>query len=278
MAVFGPQNGQFGQTCVTLIKPFKILYTHQRNIRGNSLLLRRITEHVKAQNWTAVALDFVIVVVGVFIGIQVANWNETQQEHKQATGFLGRLEADFIQQLERSDRSIAGHQQSLHATARLIDGITSGAFDEKAILTDIDLATDVMTPPGPSTAFQEFVSSGKTDLIRSDALRSTLYEYNAYVSFVRDEYGSFTAPITKARSTLMRARSIETSGIPSKEFNELSNTVAVDSTKLLTDREIFEVLQLAYQTQDNVHLVLVKIRERIEVILTLIETEQERAQ
>lgn len=39
------------------------------------MLLRRVTENVKAQNWTAVALDFVIVVVGVFIGIQVANWN-----------------------------------------------------------------------------------------------------------------------------------------------------------------------------------------------------------
>ncbi len=38
--------------------------------------LRRVTEHVKAQNWFAVGLDFVIVVVGVFIGIQVANWNE----------------------------------------------------------------------------------------------------------------------------------------------------------------------------------------------------------
>ena len=30
------------------------------------MLLRRVIEHVKAQNWTAVALDFVIVVVGVF--------------------------------------------------------------------------------------------------------------------------------------------------------------------------------------------------------------------
>jgi hypothetical protein len=39
------------------------------------MILRRITEHVKTQNWFAVGLDFVIVVVGVFIGIQVANWN-----------------------------------------------------------------------------------------------------------------------------------------------------------------------------------------------------------
>ena len=47
------------------------------------MLLRRITEHVKAQNWTAVALDFVIVVVGVFIGIQVANWNDARADQQE---------------------------------------------------------------------------------------------------------------------------------------------------------------------------------------------------
>ena len=43
------------------------------------MLLRRVIENVKAQNWLAVSLDFVIVVVGVFIGIQVANWNDARQ-------------------------------------------------------------------------------------------------------------------------------------------------------------------------------------------------------
>lgn len=42
---------------------------------GGSMLLRSITQHVKDQNWFAVSIDFCIVVVGVFIGIQVANWN-----------------------------------------------------------------------------------------------------------------------------------------------------------------------------------------------------------
>ena len=46
------------------------------------MLLRRIITHVKAQNWTAVALDFVIVVVGVFIGIQVANLNDARGERQ----------------------------------------------------------------------------------------------------------------------------------------------------------------------------------------------------
>ena len=44
--------------------------------------LRRINEHVKTQNWFAVGLDFVIVVVGVFIGIQVSNWNEARGDQR----------------------------------------------------------------------------------------------------------------------------------------------------------------------------------------------------
>lgn len=42
------------------------------------MILRRVIEHVKVQNWTAVGLDFVIVVTGVFIGIQVWNRNEAR--------------------------------------------------------------------------------------------------------------------------------------------------------------------------------------------------------
>ncbi len=33
------------------------------------MLLRRVTEHVKTQNWFAVLLDFLIVVIGVFMGL-----------------------------------------------------------------------------------------------------------------------------------------------------------------------------------------------------------------
>ncbi len=42
------------------------------------MILRRITKHVKDQNWFAVFLDFIIVVVGVVIGIQVANWSDNR--------------------------------------------------------------------------------------------------------------------------------------------------------------------------------------------------------
>jgi len=42
------------------------------------MILRRISEHVKAQNWFAVGVDLVIVVGGVFIGIEVQQWADAQ--------------------------------------------------------------------------------------------------------------------------------------------------------------------------------------------------------
>ena len=58
------------------------------------MLLRRVIEHVKAQNWTAVALDFLIVVMGVFIGLQVANWNAARQARTDEQAALEELLAE----------------------------------------------------------------------------------------------------------------------------------------------------------------------------------------
>ncbi|MEM7491908.1 MAG: hypothetical protein AAF296_00915 [Pseudomonadota bacterium] len=65
------------------------------------MLLRRITKHVKAQNWFAVFLDFCIVVVGVFIGIQVANWNEARVDQRELAGQLTSLNIEFSENLDR---------------------------------------------------------------------------------------------------------------------------------------------------------------------------------
>ena len=51
------------------------------------MILRRLTKHVKDQNWFAVGLDFVIVVTGVFIGLQASNWNDDRETRQRAAVF-----------------------------------------------------------------------------------------------------------------------------------------------------------------------------------------------
>jgi hypothetical protein len=55
------------------------------------VFLRRIAEHLKAQNWTAVWLDLVIVIIGVFIGTQVSNWNQDRIQKRETEELLLEL-------------------------------------------------------------------------------------------------------------------------------------------------------------------------------------------
>jgi DNA-binding transcriptional regulator of glucitol operon len=57
--------------------------------------LRRVVEHLKHQHWTAILIYLVIVVLGVFIGIQVSNWNAERETRQKAAVFTGRLRADL---------------------------------------------------------------------------------------------------------------------------------------------------------------------------------------
>ena len=38
------------------------------------MILRRFMQHVKEQNWFAVGLDVIVVIVGIFLGMQVQKW------------------------------------------------------------------------------------------------------------------------------------------------------------------------------------------------------------
>ncbi len=44
------------------------------------MILRRVISHVRNQEWTAIRLDFLIAVLGVFVGLLVNNWNNARIE------------------------------------------------------------------------------------------------------------------------------------------------------------------------------------------------------
>ncbi len=43
------------------------------------MILRRFMQHVKEQNWFAVGLDVIVVIVGIFLGMQVQQWYEDRK-------------------------------------------------------------------------------------------------------------------------------------------------------------------------------------------------------
>lgn len=58
------------------------------------MILRRVIGHFRKQEWTAIALDFLIVVVGVFVGLQVQDWSEARKDRIEEHALLVRLHVD----------------------------------------------------------------------------------------------------------------------------------------------------------------------------------------
>lgn len=56
---------------------------------------RKIKKHLKDQNWTAVVIDFVIVVVGIWVALLVSEWSENRQQRSD----LARVEKDMSNEI-----------------------------------------------------------------------------------------------------------------------------------------------------------------------------------
>jgi len=60
------------------------------------MMLRRAFEHMKHQHWTAFGIELVIVVLGVFAGMQVSNWNQARVESERTVLVLDAFRADML--------------------------------------------------------------------------------------------------------------------------------------------------------------------------------------
>jgi hypothetical protein len=64
------------------------------------MILRRLTENLRAQNWTAITIEFVIVVIGVFVGTQVSNWNQERLGKLATNKMLDQLRPEIQNQFD----------------------------------------------------------------------------------------------------------------------------------------------------------------------------------
>ncbi len=95
------------------------------------MLLRRITQHVKSQNWFAVFVDFLIVVVGVFIGIQVANWSSLQSDLAEYERALDRLDVEIAENIAILDALDPDINQSINNVNQAISSLSSCIENEE---------------------------------------------------------------------------------------------------------------------------------------------------
>jgi len=144
------------------------------------VLLRRVTQHIKTQNWFAVLVDFLIVVVGVFVGLQVQDWNDARKERLEEQVLMSRLHTETQALLD------AHHDElnALQARGRILTGVNPVLFSQEppraftpAECRNIAGSHSYRRPPDELPVLDEMLETGRFDLLQSQAAKDNLRSY-----------------------------------------------------------------------------------------------------
>jgi len=144
------------------------------------MLLRRVTQHFRTQNWFAVLLDFVIVVVGVFVGLQVQDWNDLRKQRLEEQKLLNRLHTETQALLDAHDEELA----TLRSRAKILIGANSVLFSQEPPRDFTELECGRISgshvyrrPPDELPVLDEMLETGRFDLLQESAVRDSLRAY-----------------------------------------------------------------------------------------------------
>lgn len=152
--------------------------------------LRRLSEHIGQQNWLAVGLDFLIVVAGVFIGLQLGNWNTARADRAAYQDALERYRAEVEVNLEALDQADEQGFAYLEFVSNAFDSLLACDDSPEALKAVNSAINAIMGTNGlslRSSALQELTSSSRLLAQQSEEARKRFSDTAYYKSvFLRE--------------------------------------------------------------------------------------------
>lgn len=148
--------------------------------RPGRFILGRISHHVRRQDWIAVTIEFLVVVAGVFLGLQVSNWNEQRQQREDEQAILERLheETGALLEVVRAE-----HEEQQSRTDRLVSAQpVIFSVEELRPLTPGECRAVVSShvyrkPSDELPILDELIETGRFDRLQDYELRQMLRNY-----------------------------------------------------------------------------------------------------
>lgn len=137
----------------------------------------RFVRHVRAENWFAVGVELVVLVLGIFLGLQVTDWNQDRLDRKAEAGYLISLQSDLEAtraNVQHTSESLRGMMTALRTLAS-INAENIDSFD----IRELDrLIANGMWDLSPlevqMSTYAEMLSSGNTTIVVNRGIQQHL--------------------------------------------------------------------------------------------------------
>jgi len=145
------------------------------------MILSRVIEHLKQQHWSGVFVELVIVILGVFVGLQADNWNAAREDAARGRQYLLRIADNLQSDLDLyRDRLAFWNKVTAYGKTGLAyanNGESSGDNAQWKVLLAFFQASQTAEIWVDRTAYEELKSSGEFRLIHDVKLRRALAKY-----------------------------------------------------------------------------------------------------
>jgi hypothetical protein len=144
---------------------------------GSAMILRRIADAIRTQNWFTVIIEILIVVIGIFLGLQVDGWNEARKDKVDSLEFLQRIHEEILV-IEHSSARVRLRRLNLigplEETAKVLfaDGTSLQLGDKHCTALATSHYYHISVPEMPS--LEELMSVGRVSIIDDVGLRTAL--------------------------------------------------------------------------------------------------------
>ena len=236
------------------------------------MILRRITDNLRRQNWTVLMSELLVLVVGIFLGFQLEGWNEDRKNRVVEAHYLERLHSDTelnLQDLELRAKTHLERAASLQGIAKklergTIEGIS--AVDAEMSFCYWYVTEDVRTR---TAAYDELVATGNIDLIRNGGLREQILLVHAEYDRSRNDIHVVGSVLPGIASVMQPHIKWHESAVRT-EVNDLiiEANCSADLAAMAEDRDVISALWQLYRGQMIVGTLR---RDQIRILERLIE-------
>jgi hypothetical protein len=194
-------------------------------------MLERLRQNLAKSNFGLLALELLIVIVGILIAFQIDRWAEERRDRALEYDYLVRLKDDLQSEIQRMNVALRQADSRIAAVLFLEDALANSSVvleRPSAIAFAIETATWRSFPQINGYIYSELQSTGNLSLLRSKPLRQDLADhYSAIrsadrVGLDRDIHRLFdrlTAGILSTR---------ELQGIESESWENLSGIISAE--------------------------------------------------
>ena len=197
------------------------------------MILARLFRNVSKQNWFTVSLELLVVVVGIFLGIQATNWNEDRVSRTDGYYYLdllrGQLDAE-IQEREEDIAQLSDRINRIRNTYELLYADKWSDDDYAEFKSDHAAVYPGLNETSRPSALRQLLDAGKIDLVESPAIQQMLFSLD----------GAYEDAITQSQISQRRisdAVTVLTRAIPYRDGVDV-NAIPVEPDVLIESQDL----------------------------------------